>query len=67
MSNVIVLKSVKLFTGIGGLAMGTAQAGFHHQALVEYDKYSCNTIRSNPERGIALIRDCHQRAYKYFE
>jgi DNA (cytosine-5)-methyltransferase 1 len=57
MSNAIVLKSVELFTGAGGLAMGTAQAGFHHQALVEYDKYSCNTIRSNQERGIALIRD----------
>lgn len=57
MSNTIVLKSVELFTGAGGLAMGTAQAGFHHQALVEYDKYSCNTIRLNQQRGIALISD----------
>lgn len=57
MSNVIVLNSVELFTGAGGLAMGTAQAGFHHQALVEYDKYSCNTIRTNQQRGITLIRD----------
>jgi DNA (cytosine-5)-methyltransferase 1 len=49
------VKSVELFTGAGGLAIGTAMAGFHHQALVEWDKHSCYTISENQQRGIALI------------
>ena len=51
------MKSVELFTGAGGLGMGTAMAGFHHQALVECDKHSCHTIRENQRRGIALVSD----------
>ena len=31
--------------------MGTAMAGFHHQALVECDKYSCHTIHENQRRS----------------
>ncbi|MEM6753356.1 MAG: DNA cytosine methyltransferase, partial [Cyanobacteria bacterium P01_C01_bin.38] len=41
------MKSVELFTGAGGLAIGTAMAGFHHLALVERDRHSCHTIREN--------------------
>ena len=51
------MKSVELFTGAGGLAIGTAMAGFHHLALVERDKHSCHTIRENQQRGIAFISD----------
>jgi DNA (cytosine-5)-methyltransferase 1 len=51
------VKSVELFTGAGGLAIGTAMAGFHHLALVERDKHSCHTIRSNQQRGISLLKD----------
>ncbi|BAZ30331.1 DNA-cytosine methyltransferase [Cylindrospermum sp. NIES-4074] len=51
------MKSVELFTGAGGLAMGCAMAGFHHQALVEWDKHSCHTIRENQHRGSTLISD----------
>lgn len=35
--------------------MGTAMAGFHHQALVECARHSCHTIWENQRRGIALI------------
>ncbi|WP_414623744.1 DNA cytosine methyltransferase [Calothrix sp. CCY 0018] len=51
------MKSVELFTGAGGLAIGTAMAGFHHLALVERDKHSCHTIRENQQRGIAFVSD----------
>jgi DNA (cytosine-5)-methyltransferase 1 len=51
------VKSVELFTGAGGLAIGTAKAGFHHLALVERDKHSCHTIRENQQRGVSVVRD----------
>lgn len=51
------MKSVELFTGAGGLAIGTAKAGFHHLALVERDKHSCHTIRENQQRGVSVVRD----------
>jgi DNA (cytosine-5)-methyltransferase 1 len=51
------VKSVELFTGAGGLAIGTAYAGFHHLALVERDKHSCHTIQENQQRGVPFVRD----------
>jgi DNA (cytosine-5)-methyltransferase 1 len=51
------VKSVELFTGAGGLAIGTAMAGFHHLALVERDKHSCHTIRFNQQQGVNLVSD----------
>ncbi|RUT07831.1 cytosine-specific methyltransferase [Dulcicalothrix desertica PCC 7102] len=51
------MKSVELFTGAGGLALGCALAGFHHLALVERDKHSCHTIRENQRNGVALVND----------
>lgn len=52
-----MLKSVELFAGAGGLALGLSQAGFHHQAVIELDTDACNTIRSNQERGFPLVRE----------
>ena len=42
------MNSIELFAGAGGLAMGMAEAGFHHCALVEWNQYACQTIRENP-------------------
>jgi len=50
------MKSVELFVGAGGLALGTAKAGFAHQALVEWDEDACRTIKENQRRGQALVR-----------
>jgi DNA (cytosine-5)-methyltransferase 1 len=51
------MKSVELFAGAGGLAMGVALAGFESQAVVEWDKWACDTIRENQKRGFPLVRD----------
>jgi DNA (cytosine-5)-methyltransferase 1 len=46
------MRSVELFTGAGGLALGISRAGFEHLALVEIDGDSCNTIDENKRRRV---------------
>lgn len=41
------MKSLELFTGAGGLALGTHLVGFEHVALVEWNRDACNTLRLN--------------------
>lgn len=45
------LRSIELFTGAGGLALGTHFAGFRHQGLLEWNTNACNTLRANSEFG----------------
>jgi len=52
-----VMKSVELFTGAGGLALGCALAGFRHLVLVEQDKWACDTVRENQRRGYPPLND----------
>jgi DNA (cytosine-5)-methyltransferase 1 len=47
----VSLKSIELFAGAGGLAIATARAGFHHQALIEWDHDACETLRLNAREG----------------
>lgn len=51
------MRSVELFTGAGGLALGISRAGFKHLALVEKDEDSCNTIRENKRRRVEEMAD----------
>lgn len=51
-----MLDSIELFCGAGGLALGLQQAGFNHQALLEWDKDSCENIKSNISRGYPDIQ-----------
>jgi DNA (cytosine-5)-methyltransferase 1 len=41
------VRSVELFAGAGGLAIGMANAGFRHTAVVERDHFACETFREN--------------------
>ena len=41
------MRSVELFAGAGGLAMGMAEAGFRHAAVIEWNHDSCETMREN--------------------
>lgn len=52
-----MLTSVELFAGAGGLAMGVTLAGFKSLAVVEWDRWACDTIRENQKRGYPLVSD----------
>lgn len=41
------MKSLELFAGAGGLAMGMSRAGFKHAAVIEWNKAACETFRDN--------------------
>ena len=41
------MRSVELFAGAGGLAIGMSNAGFHHAAVIEWDHDACETLRKN--------------------
>jgi DNA (cytosine-5)-methyltransferase 1 len=49
------MKCVELYAGAGGLAMGVHLAGFEPQAVVEWDKWACDTIRENGACGYPLV------------
>ncbi|MFK3773386.1 DNA cytosine methyltransferase [Pseudomonas sp. NPDC089406] len=41
------MRSIELFAGAGGLAIGMANAGFQHAAVVEWNHDACETFREN--------------------
>lgn len=45
------MRSLELFAGAGGLAIGTSRAGFQHEALIEWDQDACDTLRLNAGSG----------------
>ena len=63
------MRAVELFTGAGGLALGTARAGFHHAALVEFNRSACNSIRLNKRNGFSLLADAtlHEMDVRSFD
>jgi DNA (cytosine-5)-methyltransferase 1 len=41
------MKSLEIFSGMGGLAKGLEQAGFKHSAFVEFNAHACTSLREN--------------------
>jgi len=50
------MRSIELFTGAGGLALGLEEAGWHHDALIERDEHACSTIHLNQSLGHPLAK-----------
>lgn len=46
------MRSVELFTGCGGLALGLARAGFTHERMVEWNDCAVATIQHNAARDL---------------
>lgn len=49
------MRAIELFAGAGGLGIGVSQAGFKPEAVVEWDRWCCDTIRENQARGVAAV------------
>lgn len=50
------MKSVELFAGAGGLGLGLSLAGFKPAAVVEWDRWACDTVRENLRREYPLVQ-----------
>lgn len=51
------LQSVELFAGAGGLALGCEKAGFRSNAVLEWNRWACDTVRENRAAGHPLVKD----------
>ncbi|MDN5762334.1 MAG: DNA cytosine methyltransferase [Microlunatus sp.] len=56
------MRSVELFAGGGGLALGTHLAGFSTEIVSEWDRWCCDTLRENQTTGHPLAQgmDIHE-------
>jgi DNA (cytosine-5)-methyltransferase 1 len=50
-----MIRSLEIFSGVGGLALGLHQAGFEPVALIDNDKDSCDNILANQFNGYKCI------------
>ncbi len=50
-------RSIELFGGAGGLALGISELGFKTESFVEYDHPSCLTLRMNQLLGTPLVSE----------
>lgn len=46
------MRSIELFSGCGGLALGLSQAGFLHELMVEWNDSACATIMHNKKHNV---------------
>ncbi len=57
--------AISLFSGCGGCALGFSQAGINVRVAVEWDKWACETLRSNfTKEG---FENNHKKWIEYFE
>jgi DNA (cytosine-5)-methyltransferase 1 len=43
----VILKTISLFSGIGGLDFGFEEAGFETRVALEFDRHACHALRLN--------------------
>ena len=51
--------SIEICVGAGGQPLGLERAGFQHVALVEIDKWACETLRMNRPCWDVIEADVH--------
>ncbi len=51
------MRSVELFAGAGGLAIGMSNAGFRHAAVIEWDHDACETFRENQRHHMRSVEE----------
>lgn len=61
------MKSIELFAGAGGLALGLEMAGFEHVGLVEFDKAAADTLMINRPNWKILCEDVEKVADRNLE
>lgn len=61
------MKSIELFAGAGGLALGLEQAGFEHIGLVEFNRDAAETLTINRPQWKVLCEDIEQVAQRDLE
>ncbi|MFN0018480.1 MAG: DNA cytosine methyltransferase [Pirellulaceae bacterium] len=57
------MKSIELFAGAGGLAIGTSLAGFRHAAVLEWDKNACATLQKNAAKWNIIPGDVRDYSF----
>lgn len=62
-----MFKSIELFAGAGGLALGLEQAGFDHMALIEWDKAASSTLKINRPNWNVICDDVEEVASRNLE
>jgi DNA (cytosine-5)-methyltransferase 1 len=60
------MKSLELFSGSGGLAEGMRLSGFKHEALIEWNKDACNSLRNNFKDVLVLESDIRDIDFNQF-
>lgn len=51
------MRSVELFSGCGGLALGLSRSGYHHELLIEWNEDAVATVLHNRSKRVRHIRD----------
>ena len=51
------MRSVEVFAGIGGLALGLSRSGFQHSCLIEWDHDAAETMRRNKQKKLQFVHD----------
>lgn len=51
------MRAVELFAGAGGLGIATSLSGFKHDAVIEWNREACETLRMNGMRGVRPFSD----------
>lgn len=60
-------KSIELFAGAGGMALGMEMAGFNHLMLNDNDKWACETLRINRPKWNVIEGDISFLDFKKFK